>query len=66
VLTFTYTVIDLLSIKLVGGDAGLDDFWNRWYDCFVRIRNPPNRDDYEFVFVDEMRRTKLMTQYIRD
>jgi hypothetical protein len=56
-LTITHAVVDLVSITLVGGESGLDDFWNRWHDCFVRIRNPPNRDDYEYVFVDEMRKT---------
>jgi hypothetical protein len=65
-LTSTCAVIDFVAIKLVGGEPGLDDFWNRWHDCFMRIRNPPNRDNYEHVFVDEMRKTRLMAQYIRD
>jgi hypothetical protein len=65
-LTIAHTVIDLVSIKLVEGESGLGDFWNRWRDCFVRIRNPPNRDDCEYVFVDEMCETRLLAQYIRD
>jgi hypothetical protein len=65
-LTITCAVIDLVSTKLVGGDEGLGDFWNRWCDCFVSIRDPPERDDYEYVFVGEMRPTTLMVQRIRD
>jgi hypothetical protein len=65
-LNIKYTVVDLVAIKLVGGDAGLGDFWGRWHDCVARVRSPPNKDDYEYVFVDEMRETKLMANYIRD
>jgi hypothetical protein len=65
-LTITYTIIDLVAIKVFGGDAGLGDFWNRWRDCFMRVRNPPNKDDYEYVFVGEMRKTQLMVKHIRD
>jgi hypothetical protein len=65
-LMIARAVIDLVSIKLVGGDEGLGDFWNRWYDCFVRIRNLPRRGDYEYVFVYEMRSARMMVQYIKD
>jgi hypothetical protein len=42
-LEVTRTVIDLTAIKLIGGDNGLEDFWNRWRDCVIHVVDLPER-----------------------
>jgi hypothetical protein len=40
-LEVMYIVIDLTATELIGGDNGLGDFWNRWRDCVIRVRDFP-------------------------
>jgi hypothetical protein len=61
-----YIVIDLDHIKLIGGDSGLGDFWNRWRDCVIRVKHLPGRLVYQNFFADEMRKAPLMQLYVRD
>jgi hypothetical protein len=42
----TFAVIDLTTIKLIGGDAGLENFWNRWCNCMARVTDNPARSTY--------------------
>jgi hypothetical protein len=65
-LKVTHTVIDLTAIELIGSDAGLERFWNRWRDCIVRITDLPKRPVYQHMFADEMRKSKRMSLYVRD
>jgi hypothetical protein len=55
-LRVTFTVIDLAHIKLFGGNAGLEKFWNKWRKRVARI----------IEFVDEMRNVPLMAAYVSE
>jgi hypothetical protein len=63
-LEIAYAVIDLITIKLIGGDDGLEDFWNRWFDCVSRITDNPPRTTCQHLFVNEMRKSKIMAMYV--
>jgi hypothetical protein len=57
-------VIDVTYIKLIGGDAGLGKFWNKWRKCIARIIEVGHRPIFEHFFVGEMRNAPLMAAYV--
>jgi hypothetical protein len=65
-LEIIFAVIDLTTIKLVGGDLRLAGFWNRWCDCVGRVTDNPARTTCQHLFVGEMRKSKMMTMCVRD
>jgi hypothetical protein len=42
-LDVTYICLDLSAIKLVGGNEGLEKFWDTWSHCVKRIMDNPPR-----------------------
>jgi hypothetical protein len=65
-LKITYAVIDLTTVELIGGDDGLGDFWNRWFDCASCVTDDPPRTTCHHLFANEMRKSKMMTVCVRD
>jgi hypothetical protein len=65
-LRITFAVVDLTSVELVGGDLGLEDFWNRWCDCVSRVADNPARSTYQRLFANEMCESKMMQMCVRD
>jgi hypothetical protein len=63
-LGVTFTVIDLTYIKLIGGNAGLGEFWNERRKCVARIVEVAHRSIFEHFFVGEMRNAPLMGAYV--
>jgi hypothetical protein len=65
-LKVTYTVLDLSTIKLVGGNEGLVRCWGAWSHCVKRVMDNPPRTACEHLFVDEMRQAPMMLKYVRE
>jgi hypothetical protein len=65
-LKIAFAVIDLTSIKLIGGDGGLGNFWSRWCDCMARVTDNPAWSTCQHIFADEMRESKMMNVCVRD
>jgi hypothetical protein len=65
-LKITFAVVGLTAIKPIGGDLGLENFWSRWCDCMDRITDNPARSTFRYLFVGEMRKSKMMNVRVRD
>jgi hypothetical protein len=62
----TSIVLDLSTIKLVGGNEGLARCWDTWSHCVKRIVDNPPRTTCGHLFVDEMRQAPVMLKYVRE
>jgi hypothetical protein len=61
-----FTLIDLIAIRLIDGDLGLENCWGRLSDCIVRIADLPARSTYQYLFTDEMCKSKMINMRVRD
>jgi hypothetical protein len=64
-LSVTYSVLDLVLIKLQGRDEGLEKYWTKWAKTISNIADGGGRRSvFEHLFVDEMWDAPLMDAYV--